>query len=133
MFSIVVIIGHHSHNDSNKEKPSSKDTLGICVWNSNSLKHKKLDRIKSENFKIIQEIFSNNDITCFTETWREKNDRDLFDWVDDFIEYHKLGARNNKRGQSSGGISVLVRKSKYCLNLLTCFHVEILCKIDLSE
>ena len=74
----VVNRGNHSHNNSNKEKPG-KDTLGTCVWNINGLKHQKLDRIESENSKITQEIFSNNDIIWLTETWRDKNDRDLFD------------------------------------------------------
>ena len=109
----------------------SHANLGICAWNVNGLKHGKIERIRSDSSKLIQDIFLNNDIICFTETWRDKSDCDFMQLHDNFSEFQQLGARNSKRGRSSGGISVLIRKTvdKY-LSILSASPYRVWCKLD---
>ena len=55
----------------------------------------------------------------------------MFDWDDEFIEYHQLGARNSKRDRSSGGISVLVRKTlEKKFNVFAANLNRAWCKVD---
>ena len=70
-----------------------KNKVSVCIWNINGLKNEKIDRFSSKD-SVTEEIFTNNDIICLTETWRDKTDRDLTELDDNFIGFHQLGAAN---------------------------------------
>ena len=54
---------------------------------------------------------SQNDLICFSETWRDPKDNLLLDLDANFTEFHEPGFKNHLGGRPSGGMSLLVRKS----------------------
>ncbi len=96
-----------------QEKTSKENykPLRVCSWNFNGFRSSKAQRIKQTGCDFFAQILARNDLVCFLETWRDKNDTSFFNLDDDFSEFHELGYRNHLAGRSSGGSSLLVRKS----------------------
>ena len=83
---------------------------------------------ESEFGKMFHEI----DTIFFCETWRDRYDQfDVIEWDDEFQEYSKNEYRDFKKGRSSGGIYLFIRKTvnSYC-NILKHDEFRIWCKID---
>ena len=67
--------------------------------------------MKEIDANLLREILDNNDLICFSETWREQKDDFQLNLCDDFLEVHHAGFRNFRGGRASGGMSLLIRKS----------------------
>ena len=63
------------------------------------------------NDSDIENLLLQNDIIFLGETWRYKCDTDSLNWDDEFEEFSVSAVKDFKRGRSSGGTSLLIRKS----------------------
>ena len=63
------------------------------------------------NDSVIENLSLQNDIIFLCETWRDKCDTDLLSWDDEFEEFSTPAVKDFKRWRSSGGTSLLIRKS----------------------
>ena len=71
-------------------------------------------------------MFHENDIIFLCETWRDRYDQfDVIEWDDEFQEYSKNAYRDFRKGRSSGGTHLFIRKTinSYC-NILNMTNSE---------
>ena len=79
------------------------------------LKQDKANFIRSRS-STFRKLFNEIDLIFLSETWRDRFDSDILDWDDVFIEVNKNAYRDFKKGRSSGGTSLFIRKTiqPYC-------------------
>ncbi len=77
--------------------------LKISIWNRNGFTSSKAQLIKKTGCLFFKNILRNNDLICFSETWRDSKDESSFDFNDHFEEFHQPGFNNHIGGRPSGG------------------------------
>ena len=81
------------------------------MWNFNGFRSSKALSIKQTGCAFFDTVLKDNDLICFSETWREPSDKSPLDISENFAEFHEPGYKNHLGGRPSGGMSLLVRKS----------------------
>ena len=118
-------------NKSNTSLQPFSAPLRVCVWNFNGLKSNKVQHIKETKCEALYNILDNNDLICFSETWRNTNDTFQLDWDANFAEFHEAGGKHFRGGRPSGGMSLLIRKPllKSC-SIVSADSFHVWCKLN---
>ena len=104
-----------SNNNEHRGSIKLKETdnfVNIACWNIHGLKGDKADLLKNRKpGSKFYKLFDKNDIIFLSETWRDRVDSDLLEWDDDFQEFPKTAHRDFKKGRSSGGTHLFIKKT----------------------
>ena len=115
-------------------KNTKDDLLNITCWNMHRLKGDMAEMIKNRDpYSDFGKFFLQNSIIFMSETWRDKFDQEILNWDDDFQEFPKIAAKDYRKGRSSRGNILFIRKSllPYC-EIIVHDAYHIWCKLSNS-
>ena len=103
----------HFQNVQQRSCLSNKKYLTCSVWNFNGFRCSTAQSIKQTGCEFFNNSLECNELICLSETWRDPIEHHGLLVNNHFSEVHEPGCKNHLGGRPSGGLSLLVHKSRF--------------------